>query len=141
MVHRFPSAQWTEALKRALDNDATYREVAQGWTFGAVAMIVRCDPCFGVDCDVGIVLDVHRGECRSAQFVEGVSDPEDAQFVIVGTYARWREVIEGRLDPIKAMMEGKLKLTRGHLPTIIRFVEPSRMLVTAATRVPTQFVD
>lgn len=140
-MHRFPSAEWTKALKRALDNDATYREVARAWTFGAVAMIVRCDPCYGVDQDVGIVLDVHRGECRGAQFVEGVNDPENAQFVIVGTYARWREVIEGRLDPIKAMMEGKLKLTRGHLPTIIRFVEPSRMLVAAATKVPTQFVD
>ena len=78
---------------------------------------------------------------RQARYVEGDSDPHDAEFVIVGTYARWRDVIEGRLDPIKGMMEGKLKLARGHLPTIIRFVESSRRIVSSASRVPTLFVD
>jgi hypothetical protein len=38
-------------------------------------------------------------------------------------------------------MEGKLKLTKGHLPTMIRFVESSRQLVMSASRVPTEFVD
>jgi hypothetical protein len=36
-------------------------------------------------------------------------------------------------------MQGKLKLTRGHLPTIIRFVEPSRLVVAGARKVPTDF--
>jgi putative sterol carrier protein len=50
-------------------------------------------------------------------------------------------VIEGKLDPMKAMMEGKLKLSRGDLPTIIRFVEPSRALVASARKVPTWFTE
>ena len=87
------------------------------------------------------MLHVHRGECQGARFIEGESDPTDADFVIVGSYARWRAVIEGRLDPIKGMMEGKLRLVRGHLPTIIRFVEPSRLLVASASKVPTRFAD
>jgi len=86
-----------------------------------------------------MVLDVHQGECRGARYVEGVQDPEDAAFVIVASYACWKDVIEGKLDPIKGMMEGKLKLTRGHLPTIIRFVESSRQLVVSACKVPTNF--
>jgi hypothetical protein len=36
-------------------------------------------------------------------------------------------------------MEGKLKLVRGHLPTIIRFVEPARIVVASASKVPTDF--
>ena len=102
-------------------------------------MIVRADPEHAVPKDAGIILDVHEGVCRDARFVEGESDPADAEFVIVGTYARWRDVIEGRLDPIKGMMEGKLKLARGHLPTIVRFVEVSRRIVSNASRVPTSF--
>lgn len=104
-------------------------------------MVVRSDPNRGLERDAGIVLDLHRGECRGARFVEGDGDPVDADFVIVGSYAEWRDVIEGRLDPIKGMMEGKLKLARGHLPTIIRFVEPSRLVVQSASKVPTQFGD
>jgi putative sterol carrier protein len=130
LVHRFPSEEW---------NDRTYREVGKAWTFGAVAMVVRSDPANGVKQATGIILDVHAGECRSARLVEGTDDPPDAEFVIVASYARWKEVIERKLDPIKGMMDGKLKLTRGHLPTIIRYVEPARLLVSSASKVPTDF--
>lgn len=140
-MHRFPSVEWTDALRIALNNSRAYREAGKPWTFGSVAMIVRCDPDSGLDQDAGVILDVHRGECRGARFVEGDNDPEDADFVIVGNYSEWRDVIEGRLDPIKGMMEGKLKLARGHLPTIIRFVEPSRLVVSSARKVPTRFAD
>jgi putative sterol carrier protein len=140
-VHRFPSFEWTQALKIALNTDRRYREEGKAWTFGSIAMIVLADRTHGLELDAGIVLDVHQGQCRDARFVEGVSDPDDAEFVIVGSYARWRDVIEGRLDPIKGMMEGKLKLSRGHLPTIVRFVETSRRIVSSASRVPTWFPD
>ena len=140
-MHRFPSKEWTDALKVALNNDRAYREVGKPWTFGSVAMIVRSDPANGVDRDAGMILDVHRGECRGARFVEEVDDAVEAEFVIVASYARWKEVIERKLDPIKGMMEGKLKLVRGHLPTIIRFVEPTRIVVASASKVPTQFTD
>jgi putative sterol carrier protein len=140
-MHRFPSEEWTEAYKNALNNNRAYREAGKPWTFGAVAMIVRCDLSLGIEHDVGMILDVHRGECRGARFVERIGDPEEAAFVIVASYERWRDVIEGRLDPIKGMMEGKLKLTKGHLPTIIRFIESSRQLVMSASRVPTEFAD
>jgi putative sterol carrier protein len=102
-------------------------------------MIVRSDPANGIARNAGMILDVHQGECRGARFVEGVDDSVDAEFVIVASYARWKDVIERKLDPIKGMMEGKLKLVRGHLPTIIRFVEPARIVVASASKVPTDF--
>jgi putative sterol carrier protein len=138
-VHRFPSKEWTEALRIALNSDRAYREAGKPWTFGSVAMIVRSDPANGIARNAGMILDVHQGECRGARFVEGVDDSVDAEFVIVASYARWKDVIERKLDPIKGMMEGKLKLVRGHLPTIIRFVEPARIVVASASKVPTDF--
>ena len=138
-MHRFPSKEWTEALRIALNNDRAYREAGKPWTFGSVAMIVRSDPANEIARNAGMILDVHQGECRGARFVEGVDDSVDAEFVIVASYARWKDVIERKLDPIKGMMEGKLKLVRGHLPTIIRFVEPARIVVASASKVPTDF--
>jgi putative sterol carrier protein len=126
-------------LRIALNNDRAYREAGKPWTFGSVAMIVRSDPANGIARNAGMILDVHQGECRGARFVEGVDDSVDAEFVIVASYARWKDVIERKLDPIKGMMEGKLKLVRGHLPTIIRFVEPARIVVASASKVPTDF--
>jgi putative sterol carrier protein len=138
-VHRFPSEEWTEAWRVALTNDPAYREAGKAWTFGSVAMIVQSDPANGIERDAGMVLDVHQGECDGARFIEGVDDSLEADFVIVASYARWKDVIEHKLDPIRGMMEGKLKLVRGHLPTIIRFVEPARIVVASASKVPTDF--
>jgi putative sterol carrier protein len=138
-VYRFPSKEWTEALKVALNNDRAYREAGKPWTFGAVAMIVRSDPENGTAQDAGMVLDVHQGVCRGARFIEGIDYSVAAEFVIEGSYSRWKEVIERKLDPIKGIMEGKLKLVRGDLPTIIRFVEPARIVVASASKVPTDF--
>ncbi|NOQ84685.1 MAG: hypothetical protein GQ551_11810, partial [Myxococcales bacterium] len=132
-MYRFPSKEWTEALRVALNNDRGYREAGKPWTFGSVAMIVRSYPANGLERDAGMVLDVHQGECRGASFVEGVDDSVEAEFVIVASYACWKEVIERKLDPIRGMMEGKLKLVRGDLPTIIRFVEPARIVVASAS--------
>jgi len=139
MAHEFPSAEWTAAFKDAINANEVYREYGKPWTFGSVAMVVTADPSLGLDDDYGIFLDVHEGVCREATYLQGIAPLNEAAFVIVAPYARWKDVIEGRLDPIKGMMEGKLKLTKGHLPTMIRFVESSRALVTSAAKVPTLF--
>jgi putative sterol carrier protein len=94
----------------------------------------------GLARDVGVVLDVNAGECRAARFVEGIDSSSAAEFMFAASYARWQEVIEAKLDPIKGLMEGKLKLVRGDLPTIVRFVEAARQLVVSASKVPTRFI-
>jgi putative sterol carrier protein len=140
LVHRFPSAEWAEAYRTALNNNPAYRDAGKCWTFGTVAIIVLADPTIGLARDVGVVLDVHGGECRAATYVEAADRSGAAEFTFVASYTRWQEVIEGKLDPIKGLMEGKVKLGRGHLPTIVRFVEAARQLVVSASKVPTSFV-
>ena len=49
-------------------------------------------------------------------------EAEKASFVLVATYARWKEVIRKQLDPTKGMMQNKLKLTKGHMPTMVKYV-------------------
>ena len=44
------------------------------------------------------------------------------------------------LDPIKAMMQKKLEL-KGQMTTIVKYVNASKELVEAATRVQTRFLD
>ena len=140
----FPSEPWTHAYRDAVNANEGYRRHGKPWTFGAVAFVVKADPSIGLESDVGMVLDVHEGECRGTEYLSGDGVVEaasaSAPFVVVGEYGRWRDCLEGRLDPIKSMMEGKLKLTKGHLPTMLRFVESSRQLVISAQAVDTEFL-
>lgn len=135
MSHTFPSAEWTAAYKDAVNGNPEYHVAGKEWIHGAVAFIVEKDEALGLVKDSALILDVHGGECRATRWVERAVAETDAPFVIVGKYARWKDVITGKEDPIKSMMQNKLRLIKGHLPTIIRYVESSRQLVKSAANV------
>jgi putative sterol carrier protein len=137
---RFPSAEWCVALKDAINANANYRAAGRDWTHGPVAMVVTADPSIGIAEDTAMWLDVHQGTCRDCRLVSR-EEAEKASFVLVAGYPRWKEVIRKLLDPTKGMMQNKLKLTKGHMPTMVKFVTASKELVESTTRVPTQFVD
>ena len=136
---KFPSPEWTAAYKDAINANAAYKTAGKDWTHGAVGFVVNADAALGLT-EQGLILDVNGGECRGATHTTRAGAEAGAPFVVVGDYARWKEVLTGKEDPIKAMMQNKLKLTKGHLPTIIRYVESSRQLVKSAMAVPTDFL-
>jgi putative sterol carrier protein len=103
-------------------------------------MVVTADPSIGIAEDMAMWLDVERGNCKDCRLVSR-QEAENAAFVIVASYARWKEVIRKQLDPTKGMMQNRLKLTKGHMPTMVKYVAASKELVESTTRVPTQFVD
>ena len=77
-----------------------------------------------------------------ARFVAGGVDPDvgPPPPSISAPYSRWREVLEGDLDPIRGMMQGKLRV-QGDLPTIIRYVSAANELVHLTGTVVTEFPD
>jgi putative sterol carrier protein len=136
----FPSAAWADAYRHAINQNALYKKTAGSWDQGAIALVCRAEPALGLESSQAIVLDLHHGECRGVIYS---SDPEalaSVPFVIESTYAQWKAVMSGQLDPIMAMLQGQLRLTKGHLPTIIRDVEGSKQLVLSARLIDTQFL-
>ena len=140
MAYDFPSPEWASAYKDAINSNPAYKTAGKDWTHGVVAMVVKADPALRIAEDTGMWLDVHAGECRDCRLVSA-AEAQNAAFVIVASYARWKEVIKKEVDPIKAMMQGKLKLTKGHMPTIVKYVNASRELVESTSRVATKFRD
>ncbi len=136
---KFPSAEWTSAFKDAINANAAYQTAGAGWTHGKVAYVVKARPELGIDHDMAMVLDLHAGTCRESHMVDGAEAAAIADFVIVAEYERWKEVLSGQVDPTKAMMQNKLKLERGHLPTIVKFVVASKELVRSATAIDTDY--
>jgi putative sterol carrier protein len=104
-----------------------------------VAYVIEAEPDKGVPEDVWAWLDLWHGACREGRIV-GQEEGEKARFVIRAPYSRWKEVINQELDPVKGMMQGKLKL-KGDLPTIVKYVRAANELVNVAQTVPTEFPD
>lgn len=138
MAYVFPSEDWVRAYWDAI-KQSDYSETGKTWTKGVVALVCAAEPAVGIQEDVGIWLDLHEGVCRDARIVPA-EEARKAPFVVTGEYARWKQVIQGQLDPIKGMMQGKLRL-KGDLPTIVRYVKASKTLVASAANVDTTFLD
>jgi putative sterol carrier protein len=139
MTFTFPSPEWAAEFKKQVSSSAAYRQAGATWTFGPVALLTKADPSIGLAEDVGVWLDIDRGDCRDVRVVDR-AEAEKAPFCISGEYARWKSVIRKELDPIKAMMQKKLQL-KGQMTTIVKYVNASKELVECATRVPTTFLD
>jgi len=137
---RFPSAEWCAAYKDAINANTNYQTAGRDWTHGPVAMVVTAEPSIGLPEDMAMWLDVHQGQCRDCHLVSR-EEANTAPFVLVASYARWKEVIRKELDPTKGMMQNKLKLTKGHMPTMVKYVTASKQLVESTSRVPTEFLD
>jgi putative sterol carrier protein len=135
---RFPSEEWLAEYVRQINASTSYRDAAATWE-GDVAYVIEAEPDRGVAEDVWAWLDLWHGACRDGKLVSP-EEGERARFVIRAPYSRWKEVIKRELDPVKGMMQGKLKL-RGDLPTIVKYVKAANELVNVAQTVPTEFSD
>jgi putative sterol carrier protein len=137
-VALFPSDEWMAIYQELINASGEYREAAATWE-APIAFAFEAEPNRGVPQDLWALLDLWHGECRDARMLEE-GEGERAPFVIRAPYSRWKEVLRGDLDPVKGMMQGKLRL-QGDLAAIVRYVRAANELVHLTTQVPTQFLD
>jgi putative sterol carrier protein len=137
----FPSPEWVNAYKDAINANPEYAKAGKDWTHGVVAMVVKAEPSIGIAEDMAMWLDVHEGKCRDCKLLPAKDAETAAPFVVVASYAQWKQVIKKEIDPTKALMQGKLKLTKGHMPTMVKYVNASKQLVESTAKVPTKFKD
>jgi len=134
----FASQAWFDAFVVQINESDHYREVAIDWE-GDIAFRIMAEPDRGVPADIFGYLDLWHGACRSGKVIDA-AEAETAAYTIAAPFSRWKDVVEGDLDPIKGMMQGKLRV-RGDLPTIVRYVKAANELVRLTGLVETEFQD
>lgn len=134
----FPSAEWFELYARNINASEDHRRMAAGWE-GVLTYVIEAEPSRNVPADVHAWADLWHGECRELRIVSP-DEGARARFVIRAPYSVWKEAVRGRLDPVKALTQGRLRLT-GDLKTIARYRDAANELVKIAATVPTEFPD
>jgi putative sterol carrier protein len=136
MAYRFPSDEWIKKMAEEVNASEAYAKAAAKWE-GDFYFVAEPGP--GVPEPVYLYMDLWHGEARDAYAVEDES-AMSPEFVISAPVATWRKVIERRLDPIRGMMTGQLKL-KGTMSKVMRFPKAATELVNCATQVPTEFPE
>lgn len=135
MAHSIFSDSWTVAWAAELVASEAYQRAARTWEGSIVLSLIHPDGG-----EQAAYVDLWHGECRAAR-AAGADDLETADYLIRADLANWRRVMEGELEPIFALMSGRLKLARGSLARLLPYVEASKELVAAAGRVDTEMPE
>jgi putative sterol carrier protein len=132
---RFPSAEWVEKFKDAVNSSKSYAESAKTWE-GDFLFGIKADGA--LKRDFFIYMDLYHGECRQAHVIE---DPTSVktEFVYSGMYSNWLKLINKEIDPIKGLMTGKFKLT-GNMAKVMRYVRAAKELVNCTTMVEAEYL-
>ncbi|MCI4327172.1 MAG: SCP2 sterol-binding domain-containing protein [Thermoplasmata archaeon] len=131
---RFPSAAWAAEFRTAVNANAEYAEAAKAWEGDVVLRVV---PPEASGIPPGIHLDLFHGECRAAEFLPEAAYPS-SEFVFDATLGTWREILERRLDPVKAVLAGRVKV-RGNLAKAMRFTKATGLLIETGATIPSEF--
>lgn len=132
MAILFPSDEWIRELHIELNNSKAYRQAAQKWE-GDICFIVKAGA--GVARETYLYMDLWHGECRDAYESDA---PLNSEFTISAPLPTWKRVIEGKLDPIRGLMRGQLKLT-GPLTKILKAPKAAVELVNCAKKIDTKW--
>jgi putative sterol carrier protein len=127
----FPSQEWADAYRTALNANAAYQEAARAWE-GDILLLVK--PASPSDPAPGIHLALAHGSCSAATFHPDARSVA-SEFVYEGPTESWQRLLRHEVDPVKAIVDGTFKV-RGNLAKLMRFTRAAKELVETAGRVP-----
>jgi putative sterol carrier protein len=136
MALKFPSDEWIKELSVKLNASESYERSAKDWE-GDFVFIVEPDEAY--DETAYLFLGLFHGKSPSAAALTGEGEKE-TEFAIRAPFSTWRQVIEGKLDPIQGMMTRKLKL-QGNMMKIMRYPKAAKEIVDCCALVSTDFGD
>jgi putative sterol carrier protein len=129
----FPSVEWLNALEAKLNADTRYAQIARNWEGDLVFDI---QPEGALKEPLRMYLDLWHGTCRKAEYASDPSLHTRPTFVLRSPYNNFTAILQGRLDPMTAMMTSKLKVEGSlaymmrNVPTVLDFVRCCREITT-----------
>ncbi len=133
MTAVFPSADWLNLLVDKLNNDAHYNNIARNWEGDLVFDI---QPSGALAQPLWMYLDLWHGKCRKVEYASDPAAHPKPTFILRSTYNNFTSILQGKLDPMTAMMTSKLKVEGSlgymmrNVPTVLDFVRCCRECTT-----------
>lgn len=130
----FATDEWGKALMEAINSSEAYAKAAANWE-GDFYFITAAGP--GMPKDTYLYLDLWHGKARGAYMVDDPASKSVA-FELRAPLDVWRKVMEKKIDPIRGIMSGQLKL-KGNMMTVLKSPKAATELVACAMKVDTEW--
>jgi putative sterol carrier protein len=117
MIPKFPSDEWLQKFHEKLNSDEHYGTIAKKWE-GDISVVL--EPNHRLKERLIYYFDLWHGKCKRVAVLDSVED-ENSAFIITSTYDNFTSLLEGKLDPVQAMLTRKLKV-KGNMAVMMRNV-------------------
>jgi len=136
---KFPSKEWAEAFCQALNDSPDYRTTASRWEGDIIFLAVNIPPEVEQGDKAAMKFLLKHGQCRGVEvYTDDAVTQADAPYILEADYKTWLDVIAGRIQPIPAMVLGKIKVKRGSFATLAQYAPAALAMIKAAQKVGTQ---
>jgi hypothetical protein len=137
---KFPSKEWCEEAVRLTNSDPESVAAGQGWK-GDFGMVVDAEP--GKLARPFVVHLVPKDGLITRLRV--LDDPDDLDefepaYVARAPYTVWKELLQGTLDPVEAVLKRRIAVT-GDLQPLIERMRYKGIADRVFTQLKTEFVD
>lgn len=129
------SEEWALAFHEAINNNPQYKAASLGWTAGALAFVIKASPKDGWPDAAAVIMDLYKGECRSAHSMPPEQAVKQSEFAIEGDYPTWMRVLSGKDQPLMLLMRGKLSLRKGSMLKLMPYARSAQELVKSAQNI------
>ncbi|TKJ23535.1 MAG: sterol carrier protein [Promethearchaeota archaeon Loki_b32] len=129
------SEEWVEAFGKAINENPDYKPSALTWE-GDMLLVI--EPSGKLDHEVRVFIGLHHGECTGTRLVPEGEEIE-TESTMAGPYDNFVAVTKKEIDPIRAIMAGKLRL-EGDMAKLMRNTKAALEIVNSLGRFEFEFL-
>jgi len=127
--------EWVEAFGKAINDNPNYKPSALTWE-GDMLLVI--EPSGNLDHEVRIFIGLYHGECTGTRLVPEGEDIQ-TEYVMAGPYDNFVSVMKKEIDPIRAIMAGKLRL-EGDMAKLMRHTKAALEIVNSLGSFETEYL-
>lgn len=110
MAVLYPSQEWCDEWKKAINTSQAINESGKQWGVGFNGnMVFEIQPGGGLETTTHVFMAAEAGECSECKIIEDPSTV-DYGFYVKGNYSDFKEVVKGKKDFIAGAVTGVFKL-------------------------------
>lgn len=134
----FPSEEWVVEYCKRLKESPDYNKAGKGWKDPILFKMVDVESLKEKPSFDSFILYLKDGICENCEMVKDPS--KTAPFKLTATYANWKKIIDGKVNPTQAMLTGQMKV-EGNMALLLRYASAAIAMVKVAQSIPTRYLE
>jgi putative sterol carrier protein len=139
MAVLYPSDGWIKELDRICNEDPEFKEAAGSFS-GKFIFQIEAEPG-KLDETAFLSVQVKDGVSSEAKALSSLEELPDADYIVAGKYSAWKNIVQAKLEPLRAIMTRKLKLIKGSQLKILKEVKLTLKIMNNCVKVDAEFPD